>query len=131
MATATAQSDSSDTRHALPVRDWPVRQVLDQRATEADIGDLHPTADRQEREPAVDECTHEGDVVGVLYGVEVGGTDVSGPAVGGRIQISAAGYDRPVRLAQAPDDAVAGWQHIWIPAGTEDRLHDPVGGADT
>ena len=71
-------------------------QVLVQGAPARDVDDLHPAADAEQRQVALERAAHEGDLERVAPRIGVDGQRVAPRAVGARVDVDAAGEHEPV-----------------------------------
>ena len=75
-------------------------QVLEQRAARGDVHELHPAADAQQREVALEGAARERDLEVVALGHRAAGLGVGLLPVGGRVDVGAAGQDEPVEQVE-------------------------------
>ena len=71
-----------------------VREVLFQRAPQVDVQELHPTADREERQIALDGDVRQRQLQAVAKGIDVAGSGVWLLAVQGRVDVPTARQDQ-------------------------------------
>jgi len=75
-------------------------QVLQQRAAAGDVEHLHPAADPEERQIPLDRALGQRDLERVALRVDVDGRGVHGLAVGGGVDVRAAGEDQAVEQVE-------------------------------
>ena len=101
-------------------------QVLQQRAAGGDVHDLHPAADAQQRQVALERAAGERDLEVVALGHRAAGLRVGLLPVGRGVDVGAAGEDQPVE--QVEDrvglvlERLVGRQHERDPAGALDGV---------
>ena len=71
-------------------------QVLDEGAATGDVEQLHPAADAEDGKVALEGTADEGELEAIALGPSAPGLGVWGGAVGGRVDVRAAGEQQRV-----------------------------------
>jgi hypothetical protein len=104
-----------------------VGQVLDQRAAERDVQQLHAAADPEHRQVAFQRAQRQRDLRAVAVGPGVGGLGMALDAVGARVDVRAAGEHQAVEAVEhvvgVLFDPGVGRQHQRDGAGALQRVH--------
>ena len=90
-------------------------QVLEQRAAVGDVDELHPAADPEHRQVALDRGAHERDLEAVALGHRVERLGMGLLAIARRVDVGAAGQHQPVeqveRFVGLLEQQLVGRQH--------------------